>query len=345
MSTVGSGQYIGGQSAAPIRKGNFNANNAQAAPYGGGAAPFNSVDAGAFGNTGGFGWAALNLLSGLPMTGEIDNNNRTGSGSSYSTQDLSGLNQSESLLNNSLGRLDGQLANAWGNIENQYTTRTNELESALKAAKQGYENSSTQNQQSLRTNKNQITDQASSGLRGLMRMLGAYGAVGSDLNLAGGAVADQASQQRAGAGQTFAENQQNLDTNWGTYGTQHKNEESKVSDWRTQQRNAIEQQSLTTRQDLLQKLASVRSQRGTLLGGGQVNAQGLIDQANGLSGRIDELGKVNPTYSGVTPTYQAPSLSSYTSKANTTSTDGGVPTGDNQYLNLLLGNKDKKTIF
>lgn len=109
------------------------------------------------------------------------------------------LQQSANTVQNSLNRLDGQLGIALGNIDTQKRIQDEEAQSQYNGTQAQYDTSTTQNGQNYRTNRNTITDQASGGLKGLARLLGSYGAVGSDMGLAGQAVSDVASQQNAGA--------------------------------------------------------------------------------------------------------------------------------------------------
>lgn len=249
-------------------------------------------------------------------------------------------------LNNSMGRLGNQLSVAQGNINNQYNQNLNELNSALNAAKGQYNTQTTQNHQQLRTNKNTILDQGSNGLRGLSRMLGSMGAGGSsDMLNASQAVQSQMTQQNNGAGQTYAQNQSSLDTNWGNYQNQDKNKRAQLNDWRTQQLNSAQAQSDTARQSLLTQLAQAQSQLAAYKGGnGAAAAQPLLNQANALSAQIDNLGRINPTYSGSTPVYQAQALSSYDTGRGTGATvDPTQGAQSPEALAVLLGlNNDKK---
>lgn len=275
-----------------------------------------------------------------------------GGGSTYSGPDYSQINantisqlsQGAGTINNALGRLPGQLDIANSNINNRYTTKNNELQTGYNNNQNSYNTQTTQNQQSFRTNKNSINDQASQGLRGLSRLLGAYGAVGSDLGVAQQSVMNQASRQNAGAGLNYATNQSGLDTNWGNFENSFKNERKKLNDWKTEQLASAEQQSTTTRQDLMSKLADLNGQIAAARGGSYAGAaQPYLDQANALSSKIDSLGKLNPTYDGVTPVYTAPSLSSY-NVGNPVSygfTNNGTSAADTPYLSLLLGKDDK----
>ena len=221
--------------------------------------------------------------------------------------------QSIGMLDDALNRLGVQLGIAQGNINSTYGTRSNELNTAKTNNEGNYKNSSTENQQSLRTNRNAILDQQSAGLRGLLRQLGAFGAVGSDMQGAGGAVADVASQQNSGAGQTFATNQRGLDTNWNNYLGEWANSKKRLDDWKGEQIRSAEQQSLSQRQSLLTQKADLSGQGSAAMGGKYAGgAESGLNQARALSGQIDNLGRINPTYDGTAPQYTAPELSSYT---------------------------------
>lgn len=257
---------------------------------------------------------------------------------------LSQLSQSEGLINNALNRLGSQLDIAKYNIGQTYGQRSNELDTGYKNSQNTYNTSTTQNQQGFRTNKNAINDQASAGLRGLLRMLGSRGAVGSDLSLASRTVMDEATAQNAGAGQTYAQNQSSLDSNWGNYKNTFDTERKKLNDWQTQQLNNAEQQSLTSRQDLLSKLANIRGEMAAARGGSYARgAQSYLDQANALSGQIDQLGRFTPTYTGTTPVFTPAPLSSYdtSNRAAASLQNNPAVVADTPYLNMLL-EKDKQ---
>lgn len=267
-----------------------------------------------------------------------------GVGANLSQYD-SGINQ----VNNSIGRLPGQLDIANANINGAYNSSLQGINTAKTNANQSFDNSNLQNGQSYLTNKNQIADQASSGLRGLMRMLGANGAGGSSdaLYNAPQAVADQASLQRAGAGQAFAKNASGLNTNWQNFLGQDKQDRTNLDSWKTNQLNSAQAQSDTTKNSLLSSLAQLASQRASAAGGNaSAAAQPYIDQANALNGQIDQLGRLAPTYNGQVASYQAPTLDSFNPGAGTAASGmtQGTTGSNNPYLAMLLGQqKDKNS--
>lgn len=268
--------------------------------------------------------------------------------STYNPAQIAGFDQAIGTDQNALNRIPTQLGIAQANIAGQYNQKNNELDSSKNQANASYDTSTNSNQQGYRTNKNQIADQASSGLNGLLRTLGAYGAGGSSEAMynAPQAVAGQASQQRAGAGQNFAQNQSGLDTNWNNFLSSDKNERAKLTDWQTTQNNSAQSQSDTAKQSLLSHLADLVGKRAQAAGGSYTGAaQPYIDQANGLSGTIDNLARMNPTYTGNTPVYSAPSLSSYqvADHGSPTTQVNALDSTTSPYLSLLLGNQKDKT--
>ena len=274
----------------------------------------------------------------------------TGGGTNYNQATVNQLDSGISALEAAKGRLPRQLDIARANVNDQYNTTINQLDSARNAAENQYSQSSTGNMQSLRTNKNNILDQQSQGLRGLLRTLGMYGAVGSDATLASEAVANEATRQRSGAGSVFAQNQRALDTNWGQFQNEDKNRRKDAQDWRKRQLDTAEQKSAQTKQDLLSRLAELRGQRAATIGGSYSGAaQPYLDQANALSSRIDQLGRFKPTFDGKTPVYQAPSLDSYSLGAGPTIDAGGQPQVATPTLNALLGlgqrDDDDRVVF
>lgn len=252
-------------------------------------------------------------------------------GASGSAAGASGVNNQPlyDLINGALGRLPGQLQTATNNIQHMFDQNSNELQSGYDTAKAQNAQATTQNQQQFRLNKNQIADQASSGVSSLMRLLGAHGAGGSSdaMYVAPQLVAQNASQQRAGAGQTFGQNQQGIDTNWGNYQSGFDNSKKKLNDWLSGQIQGAQAQSAQTELGLRSQLPNPD-----------------IAAINGLNAKIDSLGALNPTYDGKTPTFAAPSVASYNvnPQAAASIQNSALDSATSPFLSLLLGqNKDK----
>ena len=75
-------------------------------------------------------------------------------------------------INSNLDSMDRQLENSLAGVRGEYDTYKNEQQSAYDANKNDYDKSTLQNMQNLQSNRNDITNRASNGLRGLLRVLG-----------------------------------------------------------------------------------------------------------------------------------------------------------------------------
>lgn len=92
------------------------------------------------------------------------------SGPSYDPNQVALYDQAIKQIHNQQGRLGTQRNIAYGNIDSQFNTNRNELQSAFNRAQGQYNDSTTQNSQAQRTNFNNINDKASTGARGLARL-------------------------------------------------------------------------------------------------------------------------------------------------------------------------------
>lgn len=210
--------------------------------------------------------------------------------------------------------LSGQLNNALAGVKNEYNTYKNEQQSAYDANKNTYDTSTLQNKQNLRTNRNEITDRASTGLRGILRVLGAMGAGGgSEARYEiPRMVVDQANAEYGNAGQTYAQNQQNLDTDWGNYKNQFENDKKKLEDWYSGQVKAKKQENYEKGLSLLQDLATAYGNRAQYGGDYSGNFADTYNRIANYRNMINDLGKFTPTkYTGMTSVYKAPDLASY----------------------------------
>ena len=233
-------------------------------------------------------------------------------GNRASAAQLAEYDQGIGQLEHGLGRVDNQLNARLGNIRDQYDTKQNELRSSWNRAEGQYNDQTRQNQQQRRTNINNINDRSAVGLRGLLRSLGSMGAVGSDMQLAGRAVQNQANQQRAGAGQTYAQNQRQIDGTWGQFKNDYEDEKKKSLEWKVNEDRAAQQQAGTTRQNLLTQLAQLRSQKAAAQGAnGADAARADLNRANALSSEIDNLGRQQRIYTGNKVQYNAKDLDAY----------------------------------
>ena len=270
----------------------------------------------------------------------------------YRNSQINYYDQAINQYDNQLKNLDGLLGELNKATESSYNQQLNEARSSYNTQKSNYNRATTQNKQNLQTERNQVTDTAARGLRGLQRLLGAMGAGGSSdaLYVAPGAVTAQANQQLAGVNQNFGQNQQNIDSGWAIYQTDYDNDLKKLADWRAGQVRSNEQNVLQQRMNLLAQKAAAyanRGQYGVSDGGKQAEITNLI---NSLNNRANELSKfVAPSYTGVSATYKAPSVSSYFESAGQPELNAKVQdvdmAGSSQQvpaLQLLMGLKKRE---
>jgi len=270
----------------------------------------------------------------------------------YKESQVNYYNQAINQYDNQLKNLDSLLGELNKATDSSYNQQLNEARSSYNTQKTNYDRATTQNKQNLQTERNQVTDTAARGLRGLQRLLGAMGAGGSSdaLYVAPGAVTSQANQQLAGVNQNFGQNQQNIDSDWATYQNDYDNDLKKLADWKAGQERSNEQNVLQQRLNLLAQKAAAyanRGQYGVSDGGKQSEITNLI---NSLNNRANELSKfVAPSYTGVTATYKAPSVSSYFESAGQPELNAKVQdvdmAGSSQQvpaLQLLMGLKKRE---
>lgn len=244
---------------------------------------------------------------------------------------------------NKLDGMGSTLADLNAKSQEKYNQQQNELQTAYDNNKQSYDKSTTQNAQNNLLARNAITDNASRGLRSLLRTLGAMGAGGSSAALynAPDAVTEQANTEFANAGNEYAQNQQNLDTNWNTYAANWENDKKKSKDAYDSELRANEQNVINTKNDLLSKIMEANNGRAAY-GNGFVN--GLMDrvvsQMKANDNRYNELNKFQKSsYDGTTAKYDAPALSTYnTNNVDlTTQVQGNADGATTPTLAMLLG--------
>lgn len=275
--------------------------------------------------------------------GEVNQNYYTGGSSSSSSS--STYNAEEEALKNrmrgiydrqaqdiksNIDSLGSQLDNDLAAVKGEYDQYKNEQQSSYDANKNDYDNSTKQNQQDLQTNRNDITNRASTGLRGLLRVLGAMGAGGGSVARyeAPNMVTSQANAEMSSAGKTYAQNQSNLDTDWGNYQNEFENDKKKLEDWYNGQVKAKKQANEEKRQSLLADLVTAYGNRAQYGGDYGNNINDAYDQIAKSRSRVTDLGKfTTPNYTGKTAVFESPDLASYdtgNAKLSTTVADSNT---------------------
>lgn len=236
--------------------------------------------------------------------------------------------------NNELNNLLPAQQNAGNqNIENSYQSALQQLLQGKNIADRNYGTAKQQSATGYVGAKNTIGSQAGSALNGLLRLLGSRGAgLSSAADAARQAVARGAGLQRGDVGNTFAQNNQSLDTGYGDFNNQYNQQVSSAGTQRDNGRQTLQNNIESSRAGLLQAIAGLQSS--------PTNAQPYLDQANAIQQGI--AGYVPKQISYNTPAYQAPSLASYTTAPQATpqySNNAGASDYFSPYLQTLLGKK------
>ena len=240
-------------------------------------------------------------------TGHVQGDSTTyaggGSDSGPSAQDLAAYGAYQTEANNDLGRLLGSYNATKQSLNSKYDTLGNQLESGKAHTTDQYNDSVTGQNQDLLRQQNQVRQGTYQAYQNLMNLLGAYGGGGTSVAQQWAPTAAQHFQnaQLGDAGQNAASNLRSLNTTYGNYLDDYKNQKDQLFDQRNQDlANADSQYSDT------------KSKLDTILN--HINSRALPagDIGGALSGLdIPSINYVKPSYTGTTPVYNAPNLASF----------------------------------
>lgn len=244
------------------------------------------------------------------------------------------FDQQQNAIQGQLGRLDTQKGIGTNNILNAYNDAYNKLTGENSTA----DANTLQNYVQSRAD---ITAGVGQQQNSLQRLLGAHGFGNSSFarDAAPYLAAAQGAKQSNQVGQTYAQNQAALDTNYS-------NNVNDLKKQRDTQLNGLQSSLDTTKANLLQQLQNIAQQRASVAPGANYASvvkatQPYIDQASALGAQIDQLG-ATPTYNN---NYTLPNLAKYTyspTQAATISSGPGATSNANQYLTTLLSPLDQE---
>lgn len=269
-------------------------------------------------------------------TAPSDPNNTSGSGGSATTyQDKS---NDISMQNAGLASADATQQSGIDAINKSLGTIMGEYDDDANNAKTEYTNESNSNQQDLQGNKETALQDAVQGRQGLLSELGSIGALnGTGLQLATHAVQQGANSDLTNASDTFATNQNGLDSGYNAFTAQDKTR-------RTQAQAAADNDTEQVKNDTLKSKSTILKALGDdyQAEGNTTQAKNYYDQLNTLFPSIaaTSVPTIDLGYSG--SAYTAPTLSQYVGKANNTtvqSTPAGATSGPLNIPGLIAVNK------
>jgi len=208
-----------------------------------------------------------------------------------------------------------------------YDTSNNERLSAFNTNKATSDSKGIANDSTVLNSRNAINKNARMSSADIMSILGAMGVNGTGVGDALSVIANKSNTDTNAANLVYGQNKQNLLQSWNDYVNQDANQQRQLTDVKS---NSIAQAGMnraTAKKTNLQDIAANMSASGNF------NTSGILGELAGVNKDYNNLaGSVVPTYTGVTPTYAAPSISSilgpnqtaFNVTGGTTGTSGGV---------------------
>lgn len=289
---------------------------------------------------GGIGPAASDLEASAPPAGTTAPGNPTGAGSSYTdkSDDIAlnnaGLASVDNQTNSGLAAVDKAL----GDITGQYDTEA-------AAGQTKYNTSSDQNQNNLQKNKETALVNAAQGRRGLFGTLASLGALnGSGLTLANNAVQKGANDDLSGAADTYATNQNTLDSALSDFKQADKERRAAAATAAEDAKTNVRNTGLQTKQKFYTGLSADYAAEGD---------KGNAAKYSGLAGSLyPDIASTSIPSTNLAPTaaltFTPGSLGNYLAGGNTQVTTGGAPnpgaSGVNGLPVLSAGGTDKRKL-
>jgi hypothetical protein len=233
----------------------------------------------------------------------VPNGKVLGASTGPSAQDLAAYGIYRNEATKDLGKLLGSYNATKQSLNSNYDIKGNQLDSAKAHAQDNYNDSVTQTNQDLLRQQNQVNQGTYNAYHNLMNLLGAYGGGGTSVaqNWAPTAAQHFQNAQLGDANQTAASNLHSLNTNWGNYMNDYDQQKKQLVDSRGQDLANADSQYNSTRDQLNAILDRISS---------QAVAPGDIGGALGGI-NVPNVNFVKPTYTGETPVYNAPNLSTF----------------------------------
>lgn len=179
----------------------------------------------------------------------------------------------------------------YSNVDNNYNSVIGEYDADAAKATADYQEQDVTNNTNLLKNKQNALAAAAQGRRGLRGTLSAIGALSGDgTKLADRAVTESANQDIGGAVDTFATNTQSLTKAQRDFEDDDKKRRAQAVTERDNNRNAVDAQVLSKRQNYYQKMADLFSENGD-----QGNTNSWLNKAGDLNNEIASKGVVNAT--------------------------------------------------
>lgn len=222
-----------------------------------------------------------------------------------------------SAAQNALGQALAALNSSNAEVDSQGVQQGNVLDSNQNAQNVVYQGNLAKNAQDLVTAEQGAKTQGNSDLTSLMRLLGGMGAGGSSVEteLIPKLVQNAVNSNISGASTTKATNDQSADSAWNNFLDGLNSQRQQLADQISKQK-ATNQGAYQKEADQLNGVISTGPASG-------MDATSLDEMVDNIVGSIPNVVNWTPSFSGVTPTYTAPQLSTYEMTPSQIAASGG----------------------
>jgi hypothetical protein len=183
-----------------------------------------------------------------------------------------------------------------------YDIAMNERNTNFNKAKSASDESAISNDQSVLQSRNAIDKNARMSSEDIMSILGAIGMGGSTRNKALSTIADKSNSNMNEANYGYGKNKRSILQSWNDFMNEDSNQQKQIADTKNFDIAEAGIARDTSKKSILQQIASNKLEMG----------QGIDDitgEMAGLDKNIADLSGVKKSYTGITPTYAAPSIS------------------------------------
>lgn len=233
--------------------------------------------------------------------GAGDSNKATaGSGGGVSYPDLSGA---INMLRQNIDALDPVYQADVKKAIQAYDTANNERQSAYKKAQAANDSSITSNDQSVLQSRNAINKNTRTSSENILSILGALGMTGSTTKKALGTIVDKSNEGLNSTNYDYGKNKQSILQSWNDYVNEDANQQKQIEDAKAYNIAQAGISKNMAKKDYLAQIASNKINMGQ-------GTDDILGEMAGVNKEIAALSNVPKTYTGVTPTYTAPSISS-----------------------------------
>lgn len=270
----------------------------------------------------------------------------TSSTPSYSSSDLAALDQQKALYERLLSSVGSTEKSGLQKLLDSYTSSVNNANTDRSRALETFGTQRADTQLAQQKALNAVGDNSRMLRNSLMRQLGLASSGGSAFDVAGNAVAREASKNRADVQDTYGANWRDIATAERYAESDYQKLLNEIAADRASKTEDFKAGILGNRQSILQSLAQIEADRAALLGGSQTaSAQPYVDQYLALQNQIDALpGQYRTAVDSRGLDVNVPSLRDYTVDRATLNQQGAAQQQYSPYSQFLNKKEEDNTL-